>query len=204
MDVIYILNCKLRSYSQMDKEILDIIEHDPRLRMQCLIRERLSAQRSLLSIAREFHCCVNTVRRYARGEAVPGVRKTPVRTPTALTAQVCRASAHCWRPSLSIPASWLRLTAGASMRCPRRKACACPIHPCRRRSNASVRHCSAGAACSCSTTRVTNCRSTSARAGSISAVSSPTSITWWGCCATVSTPWPVFTPLRARSVCSTV
>ena len=89
----------------MDKKILSIIEHDPRLRLQCLIRERLSAQRSLLSIAREFHCSVNTVRRYARGEAVPGVRKTPVRTPTVLTAQVCSRINSLPETSPSIPAS---------------------------------------------------------------------------------------------------
>ena len=90
MDINHVLTCKLESFSLMDKEIKDIIDRDHRLRLRFLIRERLRSHRSLLSIAREFHCSPNTVHRYASGEAVPGTRRTAVRTPRVLTAAVCR------------------------------------------------------------------------------------------------------------------
>ena len=88
MDVRHILTCKLNTFTLMDKDIRDIIDHDPRLRLRVLIRERLAEHRSILSIAREFHCSPNTVRSYAAGSSPPGARKTAVRTPTALTPAV--------------------------------------------------------------------------------------------------------------------
>ena len=67
MDVRHVLTCKLNTFTLMDKDIRDIIDHDPRLRLRVLIRERLAEHRSILSIAREFHCSPNTVRSHAAG-----------------------------------------------------------------------------------------------------------------------------------------